>query len=121
MIGPALTQLFVALNKRKDKLTEFEKTLHRELLGELVAKQFAESTLVRGAVLGGSIVASSSTQIEVTGNDLRNMGIGGSLQEVFGSGPTLKLQVDLSGADGDGSRKMQINCGKPDCPNKEYK
>src|SRR4051812_39735770 len=103
MLGPALKQLFVNLDeriKRKFPVSQFETDVHHELLGMLLTEQFARNVLrVPSDALAGSAAADMPTREVMSG--------------IFGSGPTLNLQVDLSaGASGGSSDTIEVGCGE---------
>jgi len=116
MLGSALKQLFFNLHHRTDPpLTKYEVAIHRELLGILLTEQFERSILsARPDALVRAAGADSPTDLEVSGNSLNSLGIPGGVSEIFGSGPTMNLQVVLSGGDWGNSPSM-ISCGAKDC------
>jgi hypothetical protein len=106
MLGPALTLLFAALDSRKDNQTSYEKHLYAELLAlKMAAEKLAESPLggialglPAGVQVGGVLVSGNPFEV-----GMKNI-IVGPLEE--GAGEAVR---------------MQINCGNPNCPNKEFK
>jgi hypothetical protein len=118
MLGPALKQLFVNLDdriKRQEQITKYETAIHRELLGILLTEQFERVILnARPDALVRAAGADSPTDREVLAHSLNTLGIPGGIGDVFGSGPTTNLQVDLSGGDWGDSSSM-ISCGETIC------
>jgi hypothetical protein len=103
MWGPALKVLFAALDSRKDSQTSYEKQLYGELLAlKAIVEKFDES----GGVAVGSVIVTGGGGVLMSGQPfdvgMKNIIVG---PEDEGAGETVR---------------MQINCGKPDCPNKEY-
>jgi hypothetical protein len=106
MLGPALTLLFDALDSRQNSQTVYEQHLYQELLVlKLAAEKFAEAGL--GGMALGLPAAVEGGTVLIAGKPfdpgMKNI-IVGPLDE--GAGEAVR---------------MQINCGKTDCPNKEYK
>jgi hypothetical protein len=116
MLGPALKQLFFNLHHRTDPpLTKYEAAVHRELLGILLTEQFERRILgARSDALFRAAGADSPADVEVSGSSLDSIGIPEGISEIFGSGPTMNLQVVLSGGDWGNSPTM-ISCGAEDC------
>jgi hypothetical protein len=120
MLGPALTLLFKELDKRKSKLTPYEKVLHKELLA---AKSGGFVELPRsgiGAVGKGGRLGGLDHEIDASSD----FGAPMQISERHGANEFLGdsnfgLQVDLS-TDG-GVPQLQIGCKKVDCPNKKRK
>jgi hypothetical protein len=106
MLGPALTQLFDALDSRQNSQTVYEQRLYQELLVlKSVAEKFAEFSL--GGMALGSPAGVEAGVVLMPGKPfdtgMKNIIVG---PQEEGAGETVR---------------MQINCGNPDCPNKEYK
>ena len=115
MLGPALTQLFVALDGRKDSQTLYEKHLYQELLVlKMVGDKLAEAPL--GGISGmggvGGVVASLPA-------DLALQGIA-KFAKPFDIG-LAKIIVGSQEPSGGEPIRLQINCSNPTCPNKEFK
>jgi len=106
MLGPALTLLFDALDSRQNSQTVYERHLYRELLAlKMAAEKLAESPL--GGIALGLPAAVGPGEVVWSGKQfdtgMKNIVVG---PQEEGAGETIR---------------MQINCGKTDCPNKEYK
>jgi hypothetical protein len=101
MIGPALMLLFNELDSRKDKQTAYEKRLYRELLalGGVSGEEFP------GRPTGREFRGVDMSKA-VRGRQRLDRGIAGN---VIG-----RQNVDEPA-------RLQINCGNPNCPNKEFK
>jgi hypothetical protein len=147
MLGPALTQLLVALDGRKDSQTSYEKRLYRELLVlKMVGDKFAEEPLDSlGSLTVGSVrglaaavpaglalqgLAKYSRSFDVgpkniivglqdpVGAGLENIVVG--LQDPVGAGLANIIVGPQEPVGGDPIR-LQINCNNPTCPNKEFR
>ena len=106
MLGPALTLLFDALDSRQNSQTVYERHLYRELLAlKMAAEKLAELPL--GGIALGLPAAVGPGEVVWSGKPfdtgMKNIVVG---PQEEGAGETIR---------------MQINCGKTDCPNKEYK
>jgi hypothetical protein len=108
MLGPALTLLFNQLDRRTDKQTLYEKRLHQELLAlKTVGEKLQESPF--SGTLG------LPTDFSVSGlSDFAHRRFGTPLDSHL-TGVVVGPQED------DETARLQINCGEPNCPNKEYK
>ena len=106
MLGPALTLLFDALDSRQNSQTVYERHLYRELLAlKMAAEKLAESPL--GGIALGLPAAVGPGEVVWSGKQ-------------FDTGMKNIVVGPLDEGAGEAVR-MQINCGKTDCPNKEYK
>jgi hypothetical protein len=108
MLGPALTLLFNQLDRRTDKQTLYEKRLHQELLAlKTVGEKLRESP--------SSGAHGLPTDLSVSGlSDFARSRFGMTLDSHLTS-------VIVGPQEDDEAARLQINCGKPNCPNKEYK
>ena len=114
MLGPALTLLFDALDSRQNSQTVYERHLYRELLAlKMAAEKLAESPL--GGIALGLPAAVGPGEVVWSGKQfdtgMKNIVVGPQKNIVVGP------QEEGAGE----TIRMQINCGKTDCPNKEYK
>jgi hypothetical protein len=120
MLGPALTLLFAELDKRKSKLTAYEKALHQELLAAKSggpSKPPASKTAGAGkrGTRGGS-----NRPISLPADVGGPMPGIGSKRRGAGANPgpgNFSFSVDLS--TGGGIPQLQIGCKRVDCPNKK--
>jgi hypothetical protein len=119
MLGPALSLLFKELDKRKGKLTPYEKVLHDELRA---AKSGGLVGLPQSSIGGGDGGRLGGLDHETDASS----DFGGPLEipkrrgaNEFRGDTYLELRVDLS-SDG-GVPQLQIGCKKVDCPNKKRK
>jgi hypothetical protein len=100
VLGPALLQLLAELDQRRDRQTPYEAQLHQELL-------------VLAALAGGAgpdrhfVRPDASIFVNNSGQ-----GGGGFAGTVVGSG---------GGGGSGGPPRLQINCTREGCPNKEFK
>jgi hypothetical protein len=146
MLGPALTQLLVALDVRKDRQTSYERRLYRELLVlKIVGDKFAEEPLSSlGSLTVGSVsglaaavpaglalqgLAKHSRSFDVGPNNiivglqdpvdfgLENIIVG--LQDPVDPGLANIIVGPLETVGG--PIRLQINCNNPTCPNKEFR
>jgi hypothetical protein len=118
MLGPALAHLYAELDGRKDKLTDYEKAIHRELSDAMKMTLFVASKLPEltefkasggtGRSFGGKLAGIGSNELTDVSrfNDILRTEMG------------LKTVVDHSVGGWDGGDRMQTACEKPDCPNK---
>ena len=123
MLGPALTLLFKELDKRKRKLTAYEKVLHQELLA---AKSSGPSKPPASKAASGGKLGTrggSNRTISFPAN------VGGPMPGIASKargagaipGPgNFDFAVDLSPGGG-GVPQLQIGCKRVDCPNKKRK
>jgi hypothetical protein len=121
MLGPALTELFTALDGRKDSQTSYEKHLYQELL---VLKMFGDSLAeapLGGFSAAGGMAASLPADLALQGIAkfsrpfLENIIVGPR-------NPGLE-NIVVGPRDPGGSEpiRLQVNCENPTCPNKEFK
>ncbi|WP_338309646.1 hypothetical protein [Bradyrhizobium sp. TM233] len=109
MLGPALSLLLAELHKRADKLTNYEELLYSELRdlfdnSAVIAPGIEPSPLMKSLVEARARrAAAGSPKLQAHAFD-----------EYF--------QNIIRPDDEDENRpRVQINCGKKDCPNKKYK
>lgn len=121
MLGPALKELLVDLERRKAKLSKFERAIHRELVGILLADHI--ETSIMGVVDTGPRVpvigSTSIVAVAVPGHYLRSSRFREAMQPPLGVAQNLTVEVDLSGGDWRDSPGMQIGCGEKKCRYKE--
>lgn len=116
MLGPALAHLFVDLDKRQDKLTGYEKALHGELFVAMQMSRLAMLQRAVGASPGHSVPEDVLGSFALDAADHRSE-YARIAKEVTDSFWT---KIDLSGGGGwTGDPKLQINCPRKDCPNKD--
>jgi hypothetical protein len=136
MLGPALTLLFAELDGRKDRQTSYEKALYQELLvlqalgaenqpqsplgGTFGGERFRESPL--GGVFGGDKPDSPFGNPVGLPVDFGLSGISNIPRRRGGPFDNNMAGIVVAPQEGGGGPpRMQINCGKTDCPNKEFK
>lgn len=117
MLGPALMVLLNELHNRKDRQTSYEKQLYAELLW-LAAAAGTGAGVAAGAVIveGGALELGAGTFGPAISNmaNVRRSGLGGQADKGF-TGNVIGPQ------DRQKYPRLQINCGNPDCPNKEFR
>jgi hypothetical protein len=119
MLGPALMVLLNELHNRKDRQTSYEKQLYAELLWLAAAAAAGTGAgVAAGAVIveGGALEVGAGTFGPAISNmaNVRRSGLGGQADKGF-TGNVIGPQ------DRQESPRLQINCGNPDCPNKEFR
>jgi hypothetical protein len=116
MLGPALSHLYANLDGRRDKLTGFERAVHRELLEAMhMARFIALNVPLSSKSVGGALARSGEFSLQ----EALGAGKGRGISDLFDVGPGLKVEVDLSGGGWAGPDTLQTGCTYPNCPNKE--
>jgi hypothetical protein len=120
MLGPALKELLVDLDRRKGKLSRFERAIHRELVGILLADHFEASISdVVGTRARPSVIGRRFKAVEVPADYLGSTSFRNAMLPMLGDAQHLRVDVDLSGGDPDNPSQLQIGCGEPKCKYKE--
>jgi hypothetical protein len=119
MLGPALKELFLDLNRRK-QLTKYETDIHRELLAALLADHLVRTAARAGVAAPDHPADASSTTkvVNVSQKLLRSLVIPGDFGEALGNGPSVEMLVDLSPGGRGRDKRMQTACTCTKCPNK---
>ena len=119
MLGPALKELFLDLNRR-EQLTEYETEIHRELLAALLAENLVRTAGRAGVAAPDHPADASSTTevVKVSRKLFRSLVIPGDFGKAVGNGPSMEMLVDLSPGGRGRDKRMQTACTCTKCPNK---